>query len=288
MTELVAVPTPKKSELPGTNILIEGPTGRGKTTSIGTLVDSGIETFVLFTENGLETLLGYWKDKGKEVPPNLHWHTLSPFKESWKTMIEAATKVNEIPLDQWAKMTDPNRGSYSRFIDLLKLMSNFEDQRTEEKFGPVDTWGTGRALVMDSLTGLGYFAMALVIGGKPVKSLPEWGAAQDVLERLLRQMCDGCRCHFILTAHIEREVDLVQGGTRMMASTLGKALAPKLPPMFSDVILAVREGTKFTWDTIDAGADLKARNLPMANGLPQDFSAIINKWKSRGGIVEVV
>lgn len=284
----VIVPSPLKSELPGVNVMVEGPTGRGKTTSLGTMVDAGIETFVLFTENGLETTLGYWKDRGKEVPPNLHWHILPPFKESWKTMIEGAEKVNTIALDQWAKMTDPNRGSYSRFVDLLKLLANFEDQRTGQKFGAVDTWGTGRCLAIDSLTGLSYFAMSLVIGGKPVKSLPEWGAAQDQLERLLRQLCDGCRCHFVLTAHIEREVDLVQGGTKMMASTLGKALAPKLPPMFSDVILAVRDGTKFSWDTADANADLKARNLPIASGLVQDFGVIIAKWKSRGGIVEAI
>ena len=66
-----------------------------------------------------------------------------------------------------------------------------------------------------------------------------------------------------------------------MASTLGKALAPKIPSMFSDVILTTRENTKWTWDTASAMADLKTRNLPIAQGITPDFRQIIEKWKSR-------
>jgi len=53
--------------------------------------------------------------------------------------------------------------------------------------------------------------------------------------------------------------------------------------MFSDVILSSREGTKFLWSTANPQADLKARNLPIADGIAQDYKAIIQKWKSRGG-----
>jgi hypothetical protein len=53
--------------------------------------------------------------------------------------------------------------------------------------------------------------------------------------------------------------------------------------MFSDCILTVREGSKFTWDTASAMADVKTRNLPIAAGIPADFKTIITKWKSRGG-----
>jgi len=69
----VSAPT---SALPGTNVLLMGPAGTGKTTAIGTLVDAGIETFYMGLEPGLESLLGYWTDKGKPVPANLHWHVL--------------------------------------------------------------------------------------------------------------------------------------------------------------------------------------------------------------------
>jgi hypothetical protein len=72
-----------------------------------------------------------------------------------------------------------------------------------------------------------------------------------------------------------------------MAATLGRKLAPVLPRFFSDVILSERQGTKFTWSTASVGADLKARNLPVADGLPPDFGAIIASWKKQGGVIEV-
>ena len=67
-----------QTTLPGTNVLLIGPAGTGKTYSVATLVESGIEVFYLALEPGLEALLGYWIDAGKPVPANLHWHFLPP------------------------------------------------------------------------------------------------------------------------------------------------------------------------------------------------------------------
>ena len=85
---------------------------------------------------------------------------------------------------------------------------------------------------------------------------------------------------------MERETDQILGGVKITVSTLGKAIAPIIPPMFSDVILTVREGTSWTWDTGNSQADVKARNLPFAAKLPANFGPIVEKWKSRGGIIE--
>ncbi|MEI5617461.1 hypothetical protein WB403_51100, partial [Streptomyces brasiliscabiei] len=52
------------SLLPGVNVLIEGPGGTGKTFSLGTLVDTGIETFYLGLDSGVESLFAYWTDRG--------------------------------------------------------------------------------------------------------------------------------------------------------------------------------------------------------------------------------
>ena len=283
-----------KSPLPGVNVLLEGSTGTGKTYSLGTLVETGLEVFLLGTESGIESLFGYFTDpppdgkgvKPTDLPPNLHWHMIKPVLSGFLELAAAAHRVNTITLDAWAKITDPERGKFNRFVELLTVLADFPDDRTGKKYGAVDSWGTERVLVIDSLTGLGHFAMALVVGGKPVKSLPEWGAAQDQLERLLRQACDGCRCHFVLLAHQEREIDQVNGGMVLTVSTLGKALAPKLPPMFSDVVMSYREGANFFWSTIRQNADLKKRNLPLAEGIKPDFRQIIEKWKSRGGLLE--
>ena len=276
------------SSLAGVNILIEGPTGTGKTTSLRTLADAGLETFVLFTESGLESFAGAWTDRGEKIPDNVHWHVLKRPEANFEIMAQAAEKVNTLSLESLAKLSDPNRSKHNQFIELLRCLADFEDQRSGKKYGSVDSWGTGRVLAIDSLTGINPIALSLVVGGKPVKSQSDWGIAQDQIEKVIRQLCDGCRCHFVLTAHIEREIDQVFGGVKLTVSTLGRALAPKIPPMFSDVVLSYREGTNFLWSTDNAQADLKARNLPIRSGLPQDFRQIVEKWKSRGGLLEAV
>lgn len=274
---------PEPSLLPGVNVLLEGPAGTGKTHSLGTLVETGIEVFGLFTESGLETLTGYWTDHGKPVPPNLHWHMLKRKSAGFEALVRGAESVNTMSLEALAKMQDPKRMEHNEFVNLLKALTNFPCDRTGQTFGPVDQWGPDRAIFIDSLTGMNSIVMSLVVGNKPMKSMADWGLAQDQLEKLLRQLTDGCKCHFILISHVERETDQVFGGVKVTVSTLGKSLAPKIPPMFSDVILSVREGSKFTWSTANALADLKTRNLAIADGLPPSFNPIIEKWKSRGG-----
>lgn len=274
-----------KSTLPGVNVMLMGPAGTGKTYSLGTLADAGVEVFYLGLEPGLESLLGYWKDRGKEVPPNVHWHQLAAPKASFMDLLDSAKKVNTMSLDTLAKMADPNRSKHNQFISLLEALNNFPDDRTGEKFGCVDEWTPARALVIDGMAGLARAAMSLVVGGKPVSNQSDWGIAQGQIERIVRMWTDNCRCHFVLITHVERETDQVMGGVKIMVSTLGKALAPKLPPMFSDVILAERSGTTFNWNTGSAMADVKTRNLPISEKNPADFGAIIKKWQARGGVL---
>jgi len=265
----------------GFNTLLEGPTGVGKTHSIGTLVDTGLEVFCLFLESGQETLYGYYTDKGKTVPDNLHISLVKTATTGFSDLIDSAEKTNTLSHEALAKMTDPKRSAYRGYINILKALNNFVDDRTGESFGPVDSWGTDRVIVIDGLTGINRAAMQLVVGGKATRSQPEWGQAQFYVEELVQKLTNGCRCHFVLIAHIERETDQVLGGSKITMSTLGKALAPKLPQMFSDVVLCRREGDKFVWSTADGQADLKFRNLPLSSTIAPDFGKIVSKWKSR-------
>jgi hypothetical protein len=267
--------------LPGVNVLLMGPSGTGKTFSIGTLVDLGVDVFYLALESGMESLLGYWKDEGKPIPPNLHWHKLAAPSADFTQMIANAKNINILNLDALAKMSDPNKSKHNQFISLLEALNNFPDDRTGEKFGPVNSWDQSRVLVVDGATGISQCAMALVVGGKAVRNQSDWGIAQDQVEKLVRMLCDNCPCHFILLAHVERETDAVLGGVKLMVSTLGKALAPKFPAMFSDVILSTRSASAWHWDTASSLADVKTRNLPIKSDNAPDFSLILSKWVSR-------
>lgn len=270
--------------LAGPNVLLMGPAGTGKTHSLGTLVDAGVEVFYLGLESGLETLLGYWKDRKLPVPDNLHWHVQKTSSASWTELLASATDINTLSLDLLSKKQDPNRHKYNGMIEIYKSLNDFKDDRTGQSFGSVDSWGPGKALAIDGLTGINQAALNLVVGGKPVRSMSDWGIAQTQVEVLLGKLCNDCRCWFVLCGHVERETDQVLGGVKLMISTLGKALAPKIPAMFSDVILTVREGSKWTWDTGSAIADVKARNLPYASGLAPDFRQIVEKWKARASL----
>jgi hypothetical protein len=270
------------STLPGVNVLLMGPTGTGKTHSIGTLVDAGLQVRYFAFEAGAESLIGYWRDKGKEVPPNLSIFTVRAASASWGEMADAAKQVNQLSYDALKKALDFNRSKYDQYEKFLRTFVKPISDDGEE-FPPVDSWGTDTALVIDGMTGMGDAAMKAVIGGKFDKDQKDWGLAQNMVENTTRRLCDGCRCHFVLLSHVEKEADPLGGSSKITVSTLGAKLAPKIPAMFSDVILTKRIGRDFYWDTEDAMADLKTRNLPIAAKLPPTFAAILDRWKGRGG-----
>lgn len=279
------------SQLPGVNVLIEGPTGTGKTASLATiaLMDPKLELFCMFTESGLESLIGRFTDAPphglgmKDIPANVHWNVLERPPGGFDVLVKGAELVNMYSQEALYKMNDNDRMKHNQFVTMLRTLTNFKDQRTGKEFGAVDSWGPNRCFALDSLTGINPIAMSLVIGNKPLRSQTDWGIAQDQIEKQLRGLTDGCKCHFVMTAHVEREPDPAFGGVKITVSTLGKALAPKIPIMFSDVILSVREIAKFSWSTANSQCDLKSRNLGIADGMEQDFRNIFKKWLSRGG-----
>lgn len=267
--------TAQTALVPGPKVMLVGATGTGKTHAVRTLIEAKLETFCVFTEPGMEVVADIPCSEG------MHFHYIAPSSSDWNAMIDSATKINTMSFEFLTKLSDINKKQYSEFIDLLQTMSNFKCDRCGQSFGPVDSFGPERAVVLDSLSGLNIMAMNLVTGSKPVKSIADWGVAMDNLERFITKFATDLKCTGVLVAHLEREVDEVTGGVQLMASTLGKKLAPRLPRFFSDVIHCKRDGLKFSWSTASRNVDLKTRNLPIADALPPSFVPIIESWRKR-------
>jgi len=268
-----------KSPLPGIKVLLIGGSGTGKTHSIRTLIDAGITPMCILLEPHSTRVLG------DTSPEKLHWNYLNPGMGDLDSLTKIVSQIATMTYEQLTKVQDVSRSINNTFGAILQQLMNFECQRTGKKFGNIGTWGTDKALVMDSLSGLVVASKTIAIGNKPTMSPSDYNTVQKPIEALLNQLCFGYQCHFVLTAHAEREIDPNFGGSKLMPSVPGKALAPVLPRFFSDVVLAKRTGTKFIWDTSDPQADLKATNLPIGSELPPSFVGPIEGWKKAGGII---
>jgi hypothetical protein len=269
------------SLLPGANVLLMGPAGTGKTYSIGSLADTGVEVFYLPLETGMGALFRYFDDQKKPLPPNLHWHTPIGIDRDISDLAQMAEDIGRLPQESLYKLVDNTRQFNNQFAKIHREMENFTDANGKQ-YGKVTSWGPNRAFVLDGLTGLGRFALHMVAGRKPVLSQPDWGIAQKQVENFLQLMCDS-HCHFILIGHVEREIDQLTGGVKIMVRSLGRALPPIIPPMFHDVVMAHREGTKWSWDTASTGVDLKTGYLPVSAGQAPSFTALIDRWQQVGG-----
>ena len=259
---------------PYPKILLMGPSGTGKTYSIRTLVDAGITPFVIFTEPGREVL--------QDIPSSkLHWKYIPPTTSDLGALADMAKKVNTLTFESLTKLTDANRSKHNQLLEVIATLNEFKCDRTGESYGPVEKWGPDRAIVIDSLTGLNKMAMALVVGGRPTKSMADWGLAQDMLRKLLDYLTTVPKCLVVLIAHVARERDEITGGTYITINTLGQKLAPEVPVFFSDVILSVRAGSEFTWSTAAPQTDTKTRNLPIKEKIPPTFVPIVENFKQK-------
>lgn len=274
-----------KSKVPrGSKTLLLGPPGAGKTTSLITFIKAGIELFVIGTDPGFEeSLLDAMKEN--DLPMTmLHYRYIPAGAPSWDALKDAATRVGMMSYKDVTEIKmAPNKHLYRQYLDVLDCLADFKCEHCGKSFGAVDSWTAGqmRALGVDSLTGVNVMALDLMIGGKPVAHQGEYGVAMSMEEKLILTLCSNLKCFLVVTAHLDKEPNLLTGVPQQMVGALGSKLAPKLPRSFSDVVLAVKDGNKFTWSTAASNVDLKNRALRIADGLPPDFGQMVDAWKDR-------
>lgn len=282
MTQIGTATTPSKNPLDAPAWLLMGPSGSGKTFAVSTLLEAGLKVRVLSTEpKGMETLLDV-VEKRRLPLENLAWHYVAPAAAGWKALGTMMKQIKAMGYDDLTKIkTGIAKTETDQMVDALESLANFPDDRTGTRLGDVTEWGPDCALVVDSLSGLNAMAWQLVVGLKPAAHQGEWGVAMNLMEQLLLKLTSDLKCFFILIAHVDREIDEITGGSRIMVSTLGRKLAPKVPRFFSEVILSVKEGDKFTWSTAALQADLKNRVLPVANNIPPTFKPLVEAYQKR-------
>lgn len=280
---------PDKRQLTGPKVCLMGLGGTGKTHSLGTLADwsaaNGFELAVLFTENGLESFLGYFRDKDREPPACVYWHQQTTKPISLKTLMRTADNVGKLSYEALAKSIDSERGGENNaFWKILGSCADFKDDRTGKSLGPIDSFPVTRIFAMDSLTETANAAMKMQIGSRPMASPGDYGVAQNNLMNFLRLCTQGMECPFVMTAHVDREIDAVTQSAKIMIKAIGKALATEIPTLFSDVIYTTREADQFYWDTAAYGVDTKTRSLGIKSKIKPDFALIFDVWKKRSAL----
>lgn len=267
------------------SILLMGPSGSGKTYSLSTLLEAGLEVFVVSTEpHGLETLLDVVA--AKQLPlAKLHWRYHGPARPGFESLTKQAQLIAVGNQDSLSKQQPgPNRSEAS-WIGMLKTFCDFVDEKDGKSYGDVTKFDSSRALVVDSLSGISSMAMDVTIGDKVTANPGEWGIAMRALDKFLLSCTSDLKCFFVMTAHIEKEIEEISGVTRVMASTLGKKLAPQIPKFFSEVVLAEAEtkgdSREFSWSTNTPNHILKARSLRVSAKLPPSFGPIVEAYKAR-------
>lgn len=257
----------------GAKVLVIGGTGNGKTFALRTLRALGIRVFIIFTENGMNTL--------RDTDPEwVDWHYIPPASPDLASAINMAKQINQLDRKQLANYQDPFRSKHNQFVEVLQTLAMLKGDRTGKTYGMADKLDPGWCLALDSLSGSSLMSMELVGGDKPIFDQGEWGIAMGRVEKQVQLLCFTVPCHVVVNAHEERETDEISGSTKIMVSVPGKKLAPKIPRFFDDVLYAYRKDKSWLWSTNYPGvADLKSRHLGIFDSLPQDFKPLIEAWK---------
>lgn len=273
------------NQLQPPSLLLLGAPGSGKTDSLVSACEAGLELFAIITEpRGAESLIDSAMRR-KVSLDKLHYQTIQPTRPGLEKL-ETQAKLIAVSDQKSLAALPPSGGrSEAQWIKLMTTLKDFKDERTGKSYGPVGSFGPDKCVAIDSLSGLNIMCQDITVGDKVLMNQGEWQIAMNQLSRFIQSIASDLQCFFIMTAHAEPEADAITGATRIMASTLGKRLAPTIPRFFSDVVLAERVVTgnteTFRWSNSAPGFDLKRRSLPLSSQLQPSFGPVVEAYKAR-------
>jgi hypothetical protein len=267
------------------SILEMGEPGTGKTRSILTLLEAGLEVFDLVLDpNGLDSILDAIRNHkdGKLLMDRFHYSVQSPSPAGFDSLMDMAKMVKNMGYEDLAKVKQGiAKPKMDSLMSMLETFQDFVCDRTEKSYGDVTTWDDTRALVIDSLSGINKIAKEHTAGFKPALHQGEWGVAMNLEEQIIFKLVSDCQCYFVVLAHIDKVVNEVTGVPQITLAALGNKLAPQLLKNFSEVVLSKRVGDRFIWSTSELNVTTKNRALPIKAELPPDFGPIILAHRAR-------
>lgn len=257
----------------GPNILLLGPPGSGKTFSLRTLIEAGIEIRANFTEPRWAPL------RDISCAAGFHLRYNPPTPSTWGPMIDRVESAMKISWGALVERTDPQRNEYTGWERFIRSHKQYICDRCGQDFGDVTTWDRNVALVHDSLSGMNDMVKNLIVGGAFAISLPKMGAAMETEHQLIKACAYGTKCFYILIAHVQKSTNELTGARAIVANALGSKLGPIIPKDFDDVVLARREGRNFFWSNMAEDIDLKPTYLPIGDRLTPSFVPLVENWK---------
>lgn len=281
--------TPAVLRLQPPSVILEGAPGSGKTWSLATFVDAGVDVFVIGTEpNAADSLLDSVRARNGDVR-KVHFHAVTPTPTGWEELEDVARSVQSMSFEQLAGMKSGiAKAKMTKWADLLRGCRDFTDDLDGDRsYGNVSTWGDDRALVIDSLSGLNTMARQTTVGLKPNMAQGEWGTAMELEASFLRKLTGDRGAFLVLVSHLDRNVDEATQAVKLMPAALGNKLAPQIMKDFSEIVYTKRlvdaksGGVRYVWCTVDAMADLKARALPALAEMPPSFVPLVEAHRRR-------
>lgn len=284
-----------------TKLMLIGDSGSGKTGALASLAAAGYNLRILDLDNGLDVLKNYVTD---------------PTSQYVKQAPNCAERI------QYVTITDGMRNVNGRVFPAkvsvwdrtMRMLNEWKEPAVgdmpEINLGKVADWTAQEVLVLDSLsmlaTGAHNFHLSMNAGLGQNRTQNEYrrdvGATQALITTFLELIySDAIKCNVIVLAHItaindyggkpdQESKDEAAKSARGYPSAIGRALSPRIPRYFNNVLVAQTVGTGrgtrhriYTQPTIVDGQIINAKSsaplrvapeYPLETGLADYFKAV--------------
>lgn len=201
-------------------ILFVGNSGAGKTGALTSLVQAGYKLKIIDLDSGLDALIHHVQAADPKLLDQIEYVS---FRDQMKMTAQGPKVV----------------GTPKAYIKVCDALEKWPDDGTDPA-----TWGSDTILVLDSLTNAGrasfQWARAMNAGSKDPR---QWyKTAQDLIEDLIANLTsENFATNVVVISHVD--IYETNGVMKGIASSIGKALGPKLPRFFNTMILSETTGS---------------------------------------------